>query len=298
MRLHGAWMDALKETQALFRRYSEGIDRTPPAAAYYEQGEIHRLRGEYDDAEQAYRSASLHGRDPQPGLALLRLSQGDARAALAGLRSALASASSDARRLRLLPALLECLLELRDYDEAGAVLDELDRLAGSRHNCTELLSALISKARGAFLLASGETHEALRLLREAWPIYRDVDVPYEAARVRELIGRACLRLSDDEGGELELAAALQEFERLGAAPDADRVFKLLGARAEESPHGLSERELEVLRMVAAGKTNRRIAEELSLSRRTIDRHVSNIFSKLDVASRTAAAAYAIRRRLV
>jgi len=296
MRLHGEWVAALEETRSLFRRYADGIDRTPPAAAYYEQGEIHRLRGDFRLAEEAFRNASKYGRDPQPGMALLRLAQGDSGAALKALRRAIASTNSDTIKSRLLPAFVECLLASGSYEEAESAVRELERIARIRG--TELLTSIAAKSKGALLLEVGRPEEALSILRDALSGFQEVGAQYDAARVREMMGLACIRLGDAEGGQLEFEAALVAFTGLGATPDAERTASLLGKVDEGSGHGLSPREIEVLRLVAAGMTNRAIAHELSLSVRTIDRHTSNIFGKLGVATRAAATAYAYRHHLV
>jgi ATP/maltotriose-dependent transcriptional regulator MalT len=155
---------------------------------------------------------------------------------------------------------------------------------------------MAQQARGLVEMAAGAPEAALVALRPAWRAWHDVGAPYEAARVRVALGEACRASGDEEGARLELEAAAAAFDRLGAVPDRERVDRLLG-RAE-GPHGLTARELQVLRLVAAGGTNRAIADELVLSERTIDRHVSNILAKLRVASRAAATARAYEERLL
>ena len=157
-----------------------------------------------------------------------------------------------------------------------------------------MLAAIAAHVRGAVTLASGDAAAALGHLRQALELWQELDAPYEAARARALIGAACRAVGDDDGAELELAAARAVFEQLSAAPDLARLS------SEEPPaaHGLTGRELEVLRLVAAGKTNREIASELVLSEHTVARHVQNIFAKLRVSSRTAATAFAFEHQLV
>ena len=147
------------------------------------------------------------------------------------------------------------------------------------------------------LLVQGECAGALTALRRADGIWREMDMPYEAARTRVLMAQACRALGDEDGARLELDAALEVFQQLGARPDAERVALLLGGAPARDDGGLTPRELEVLRLVAAGNTNRAIAETLVLSEKTVARHVSNIFAKLDLSSRAAATAYAYEHKL-
>ena len=157
-------------------------------------------------------------------------------------------------------------------------------------------AAMAAQARGAVELAEGRPEAALGALRRAWSVWQQVEVPYAAARVRVLMALACRAIGDDEGSGQELDAARAVFERLGATPDVARVAALMHSAA--SAHGLSLRELQVLRLVASGKTSKAIATELFLSVKTVDRHLSNIFTKLDLPSRSAATAYAYEHKLV
>jgi DNA-binding CsgD family transcriptional regulator len=185
---------------------------------------------------------------------------------------------------------VEVRLATGDPDGAAAACAELERIASTLRR--ELLDALVAHARGAVALARGDAAAALVDLRDAGRRWRTLAMPYEAARSRELVGVACRALGDEDAAALELGAARDAYAALGAVPDRDRL------EAPGRPHGLTDREREVLRHVAAGETNRAIAAELVLSERTVDRHVSNIFAKLGVSSRTAAAAYAYEHRLV
>lgn len=148
------------------------------------------------------------------------------------------------------------------------------------------------------MLAEGDVEAALGALQRAREAWQQLDVPYQAARVQALLGQTCRMLGDEEGAAMEMAAARAEFERLGAAPDAARVGAMATPGRSRRPRGLTDRELEVLRMVADGKTNRAIADELSLSVKTVDRQVSNIFDKLGIASRAAAVAHAYQDNMV
>jgi DNA-binding NarL/FixJ family response regulator len=293
--LEGSWSDALEEAQSATRRAALGDHRGALAEAAYVQGEVHRLRGGFGAAEQAYRQASRYGREPQPGLALLRLEQGNLDAAVAAIRRVLDATADAADRVRLLPAVTEIMLAAGDVQAARAACDELAELA-TGHD-VGILSAIVAQTRGAVALAAGDAGAALVALRQAWRAWEDINAPYETARVRALMAVACRALDDEEAAALELEAARRVFVELGAAPDVARLDALAGGAIGESG-GLTARELEVLRLVAAGRTNKAIAAELVLSERTVDRHVSNIFTKLGVSSRAAATAHAYEHRLL
>jgi DNA-binding CsgD family transcriptional regulator/tetratricopeptide (TPR) repeat protein len=297
MQLKGAWSDALDEARRATRRASLGNHRHALAEAAYVQGEVHRLRGEFTAAEEAYREASGYGREPQPGLALLRLAQGNVQAALAAIGRVLGEGGSAADRGKLLPACAEIALAAGDLEAARAACDELAAMAEGHE--VGVLGAILAQTRGAVELQAGDARAALLALREAWRVWDEVEAPYEAARVRALIGAACGALGDHESAALELEAARRTLVELGAAPDIARLDALAGdGGAPHDSQRLTARELEVLRLVASGKTNREIAARLVLSERTVDRHVSNIFAKLGVSSRSAATAYAYEHALV
>jgi DNA-binding CsgD family transcriptional regulator len=289
LHLHGAWDDALREAERAGTRPGRAAGQ-----AHYRRGEVHRLHGDHGRAEDAYRDASRSGAEPQPGLALLRRDQGDTDAAMATIRRAIAEAVEPLDRLRLLPAGVEIMLAAGDLESARELCDELARLAPAY--ASTLLDALVGHASGAVDLAAGDPRGALTALRAASRAWQELGVPYEGARVRVLLGRACRELGDADSATMELEAARETFASLAATPDVSRVDALLG-RADDT-HGLTARELEVLRLVAAGETNKAIAARLILSERTVDRHVSNIFAKLGTASRTAATAYAYEHKLV
>lgn len=294
MQLHGAWGDAIDEARRACERCPQAANQQ--AAGLYQQAEVHRLRGEFGAAEQAYRSASQCGREPQPGLALLRLAQHRTDAAAAAIRRVSSATTDQLQRTRLLPAYVEIMLAVSDIAAARDACLEMEAIAQTFD--TGVLSAMAAQARGAVELAEGQPEAALRSLRRAWLMWQQIEVPYAAARVRVLMGLACRAVGDDEGSGLELDAARAVFERLGAGPDVARVDALMQHTASAHPHGLSPRELQVLRLVAVGKTNKAIAAELFLSVKTIDRHLSNIFTKLDVSSRSAATAYAYEHKLI
>lgn len=293
LQLCGDWPGALEQARRVAERFGPGRDPVGSADASYQTAEIHRLRGELELAEAAYARVSALGGEPQPGLALLRLQQGRREQAASGLRAALLGSSNPLRRVRLLPVLVELALELADASGARAACEELEATA-ARYG-TEALEALATAARAAVLLAEGNAASAVEPLRRAFAIWHGLGAAHASARVRLQLARAYRELGDADGARLELAHARETFERLGATPDLQRAQPREPAEDRE---GLTRRELEVLRWVAAGKTNRAIAQQLGLSEKTVDRHVSNIFTKLDVSSRAAATAYAYQKRLL
>jgi DNA-binding NarL/FixJ family response regulator len=294
LELQGAWADALEEARRACERCAQGmVNRRALGEALYLQAEVQRLKGEFRGAEDAYREASLYGREPQPGLALMRLAQGRNDAAAAGIRRAVDEISDRLRRARLLPAFVEVMLAVGANEEALGACRELEQTASDHWSV--VLGAMSAGARGRVAVARGEARDALGALRHARELWDELDAPYEAARLRVMVGLACRELGDEDTAALELEAARNAFARLGAAPDLARIEKLSATRPSA---GLTARELEVLRFVAAGKTNRAIATELVLSERTVDRHVSNILTKLGVSSRAAATAYAYENELV
>jgi DNA-binding NarL/FixJ family response regulator len=296
MALHGAWQDAMEEAQRASERFLKGPDHPAAGAAFYQQAELHRLRGEFADAEEAYRQASRWGRMPQPGLARLRLAQGQVAAAQAAIRRVVDETTDRVTRSSLLAGYVEIMLAAGDIQAAHAAADELSTIAADLD--APLLGAMAAHAQGAVLQGEGDLPAALAALRRAWAAWHELEAPYEAARVRVLLGLACRQLGDQEGAELELDAARLVFQQLGAEPDLARVQALSPKAVPKAAGGLTAREVQLLRLVAAGMTNRAIAAELVLSKRTVDRHVSNIFTKLGVSSRAAATAYAYEHQLI
>jgi DNA-binding CsgD family transcriptional regulator len=294
--LRGAWMEALEEARRAVERCLESQNRRAAGQAAYLQGDLHRLRGGFAAAEQAYREASGHGREPQPGLALLRLAQGNVDAASAAIQRALGETRDRPGRAALLPAVVEIAVAAGDIEAAQRACLELHEIAAGYEG--GLLDAAILYARGSVDLAQGDPEAALMVLRRALQAWQELDAPYEAARTRLLIARACLALGDDETAVMEREAARDVFATLGAAPDIAALDAQAGDARSRGLHGLTARELEVLRLVAAGQTNKSIAVELVLSERTVERHVSNIFAKLDVSSRAAATAFAYEHKIL
>jgi ATP/maltotriose-dependent transcriptional regulator MalT len=294
--LHGAWTEAYDEAERARDWLADALGDPTLGGAYYQLAELHRLRGEYAEAESAYKQASQHGQETQPGLGLLRLAQGHVESATAAIRRALDETSEVLARARLLDAMVTVALAGSDVPSAQESSDELASIAARVE--APLLSAHASRAQGAVQLATGDAREALGVLRSAWTVWHELDAPYDAATVRVLIGTACRALGDDETAEMEYDAARWIFTELGAGPDVAAVERLSRRAPAATPGGLSLRETQVLRLVAAGKSNRSIAEELFLSEKTVHRHLSNIFAKLDVGSRAAATAYAFQHNLV
>jgi ATP/maltotriose-dependent transcriptional regulator MalT len=295
LRLHGAWREALEESRRARERCERAMNRRAAGQALYQQAEVLRRQGEFAAAEAAYRDANAFGREPQPGLALLWLADGDARAAGAALRRALGETVPPLERSRLLPAYAEVMVALGDLEQARAACRELTEIAVEFPSV--MLGAIAAYVQGSVELAAGDADAALVTLRRALQIWQKLDAPYEAAQARVLVATACRALEDEDTARLELEAAHAVFEGLAARPELRRVDALLRSESEES-HGLSRRELEVLRLVAAGSTNREIAATLVLSEHTVARHVQNILRKLRVSSRTAATAFAFEHDLV
>jgi DNA-binding CsgD family transcriptional regulator len=298
LQLSGAWPEAAREAALACGQLTKGYGLIVTGGAFYQLAEIHRLHGDVADAERAYRQAGEYGWKLQPGVALLRLAQGRVDAATTAIRRGLAEATDrpiyrvpgrELTRLQLLPAYVEIMVAAGDLAAAAEGADELAAIA-ARHPAPAL-HARSALAGGAVLLAEGGPDRALPALRRAHRLWHELRVPYDAARARVLLGQACRGMGDDDGAAQEWAAARRVFQQLGARPDVTRVDALSGARPGGDA-GLSPREVEVLGLIAAGRSNRSIAGELVLSERTVHRHVSNILAKLGVDSRTAAAAYA------
>ena len=296
MQVRGAWQNALEEARRAGLRLTETMNYAAAGLASYRQGELHRLQGEFAAAEDAYRAASQFGWEPQPGLALLRLAQGRSDAAAAAIRRVAGETTEPLKRAGLLPAYVEIMLAVGEIEEARGACRELEETVENFESV--ILGAMVAHARGAVELADGDARGALVWLRHALQVWQELEAPYEAARVRVLVGLACRALGDGDGAALELDAARGAFEQLGAAPDLAYVDSLTLRTASPDVHGLTGRELEVLRLVAAGRSNREIASALVISEHTVARHLQNIFAKLGLSSRTAATAFAFEHDLV
>lgn len=292
----GAWPDAMSEVDRALAHHARPASQLAAGAAHYQQGELHRLRGNVEQAEAAFEQARRRGRQPQPGLALLRLATGQVAHAVAAIRRALAEADDRTTRSGLLPAAVEVLVAAGDLEEAMEAFQELEATATGYHS--QVLDAATAQSRGMIRLAQGEPGTALPPLRLALETWHALDAPYQAARTHVLIGQASHALGDEEGARAEWEAARETLTALGARPDLARLDGLQRGHTHRDTHGLSERQLEVLRHVASGRTNRQIAEALVISHRTVERHVSDIFTRLRVSSRAAATAYAYEHDLL
>ncbi|MEV5971099.1 LuxR C-terminal-related transcriptional regulator [Streptomyces sp. NPDC051921] len=295
LQTRGAWPDALDEARQACARLSEPPGQPALGMAYYQQAELHRVRGAFDEAEEAYRRAAGAGRTAQPGLALLWLAQGRTDAAVAAIRGTADETPDKLGRAKVLAAYVEILLAADDAASAREAADELSLIAAEIG--VPLLSAVAAHARGAVLLAEGDAAAALDALLEACRTWSELETPYDRARSVVLLGLARQRLGDTGTARLERDVARQLFRQLGAAPDLARLDGPRRGRPPADPV-LSSRETEVLRLVATGRTNHAIAEELVLSDKTVARHLSNIFAKLGLSSRSAATAYAYEHDLV
>ena len=288
LRLHGAFDDALTEFSRAQHRAETGFRQSgAAAAALRERGDLLRIRGRLADAETAYQHSVDLGFDPQPGLAMCWLARGRTVAAATAIRRLLTETQGPVQRSRLLPTAVEVLLAAGDLDEARRCAEELTEIGSAFGFAAPQAAAAYATAVVA--LAVGEITEALEAARTACRLWSGCDAPYEVARARVLLAQALRAVGDEESARAELSTARGVLIELGAAPAVSEVDQVLGRRL---PAGLTERELEVLRLVAEGRSNPDIARALVLSHKTVARHLSNIFTKLDVSSRTAAAAYA------
>jgi len=287
----GSWAEAAREADRACRRLADPFH---PALglAHYQRGELHRLRGELDAAADAYREASRYGHDPVPGFALLRLAQGDVDGAGRAAKRMLDEHGIGPARSALLAAAVEVRLATGDTTGGRALADELASLAEATG--TEMLEASAAYVRGTVLLAAGDPAPAIAELRAACKAWRDLQAPYEVARTRFQLGLAYRAAGDPDAADLELDGARTTFTSLGASVDLARIESVTPAARGV----LTERECEVLRLVAAGRTNREIAAELVISEHTVSRHLQNMFMKLGVTSRAAATAYAYEHHLV
>jgi DNA-binding CsgD family transcriptional regulator len=287
--LRGTWAEAVTEAE---RARSLLAELAHPALgeADYQLGEMARLRGRFGDAEQAYRAAGGHGRDPAPGLALLRLAQGRTEAAAASARRMLRDSGTAPDRPAVLGAAAEILLASGDIDAARTVCEELAALVDA--GAPELVVAVHATRRAQLRLLDGEPEQAIDDAHEALVRWRALDVPYEEARARLVLADACDALGDADAARLERDVAHDLFRRLGAASDLGRADDDLAARV------LTVREREVVALVVGGATNRETATALHISEHTVARHLQNVFTKLDVPSRVALTAWAYEHGLV
>lgn len=297
MRDQGTWTDAVREARRACEQL-EGPPRRPAAgAAFYQRAELHRLQGEFEAAEQAYADATERGRMPQPGLALLRLAQGRIEAAESAISRLLVETSGAARRSKALSAYVEIQLAAQEVGRAQEAASELAGIA--EELASPALRAHAAYATGSVLMSDHDARGALPWLRQSLSAWDDLGVPYEAARARILLARACRSLGDDDTADMHAGAAHATLETLGASPVVAMPENSENHRsARREATGLTERELQVLRLVAAGDTNKAIGAALDISERTVERHVSNIFDKIGVSTRSAATAFAYENDLL
>jgi DNA-binding NarL/FixJ family response regulator len=296
LQLHGAWPEAVEAARQACEQLSKSKTQSEARSAFYCLAELHRLRGDFAEAEAAYRQANLLGKTEQPGLALLLLAQRQPESALAVIRNIAPAGSTPSARARVLDVLVDVLLSVGDISAARTAADDLAGVA--RQLGAPLLDAISARAQGAVLLAEHDSSAALLALRTSLRLWRELDAPFEAARARVLLGLACREQGDHASAEFEFHAARAVFQQLGAKPDLERLDALTAKATRAADGPLTAREAEVLALVATGKTNRAIAKKLFISEKTVARHISNIFVKLDLSSRSAATAYAYRNNLV
>ncbi len=296
LQLEGNWTEAFAEAERAGDGLEGTAEQTALATAAYRRGEILRLRGAFAASEREYRLAGEIAIDPQPGLALLRLAQGRPDEAAAMIRRALETAGDMPRKTALLPAAIEILIACGDLDVAEGLCGEMSGIA--ERFGTEILARVSDQARGSLALARGEFGDAVAALTRARRYWSEFGAPYLVARLRVAIAQGCAALGDTESAELELDAAEKLFRALGAEPDLARVRALRTGKAGGEAGTLTEREREVLRMMAEGGSNREIAGQLGLSPKTVNRHAENIFDKLGVSSRAAAVARALKAGVI
>jgi DNA-binding CsgD family transcriptional regulator len=295
--LHGEWSDAAGELERACDCLAGPPVHQAIGAAWYRLAELHRLRGADELAEELYRRGSRWGRDPHPGLALLRLAQGRVDVAAAAIRRVVAEARNPRMRAADLSACVDIMLAANDPGAARTAADELGRVAEALG--APLLRAMAAQATGAVLLAEHQPQAALADLRAAAAVWRTLEAPYQAACTQVLIGLAHRALGDEDTAVIELETVRHAFAALGATPDVRRVEALCRPADAPAQRGsLTAREIEVLRLLATGRTNRALAERLGISEKTVARHVSNIFTKLGLSTRAAATAYAFQHDLV
>jgi DNA-binding CsgD family transcriptional regulator/tetratricopeptide (TPR) repeat protein len=295
MTLEGRWADATEEIAEACERLVK-----PPqpqlGMALNQQAEVHRLRGEFDAAEEAYRQANEKAFVLQPGWALLKLAKGETEAAVAAIQRSYEATSKEVTRCRVLPAYVEIKLAAGNIEAAKAGQEELAEIAETLDS--PFLRGVALRCKGVVLLAQGNAADALATFAKVWEHWSALEVPYESARLRLLNAQASKQAGDEHTANSELDAARHVFEQLGAAHDLKMLEALSGSTPAQTPGGLSPREVQILSLVAKGRSNREIASELVISERTVARHMSNIFNKLDVTSRTAASAFAFENNLV
>jgi len=294
--IDGSWKKSEAQARLACQTLEGSAYSGRAGTAYYRLGEIHRLQGDFAQAENDYRAASKFGFDPQPGRALMHLHQGRHKLASSGIGRALATTQVPQNRIGLLQAQTEIMVATGEFELAREAVNEL--ALHSKTYRTDAVRAVAAQAKGLFDLSAGNPSAAYFELRKAADVWQQLGASYNNARVQVLLGRTCQALGDMGGAELELTAALDVFIALGATADQAVARNALSPKLATGTDQLTTRQIEILRYIARGDTNRKIADELGLSERTIDRHVSNILMRLDVPTRSAATAYAYTQKLL
>ena len=296
LQLHGDWHAAMDEVRRARERLSTPPGQPAVGMACYQQAELHRLRGEYGDAEEMYTQASAAGHSPQPGLALLRMAQGRPADARGAIRRVVGEARDVVGRAKVLHACVEIMIASGDRAAARDAAEELAAIADRLD--APLLHAEAAESRGAVLLAEDDARGAAPVLQRAIAIWEELEAPCPAARARVLLAIACRAMGDEDTARLEADAARRVLDAVGAHPDVARLDQEFPRSRTGPAGGLTARELDVVRLVAAGRTNREIADVLVISEKTVARHLSNVFTKLGLANRAAATAYAYEHGLL
>ncbi|AKK26107.1 helix-turn-helix transcriptional regulator [Mycobacterium sp. EPa45] len=283
MDLHSATKDYAHVEQRLLDALAKLGDFPSTAGqGYYELGEVRRRRGDIAGAREAFDKARDLDHDPQPGEALLRCQLGEDTAAATDLRMRIDAEHDSINRVRLLPAAVDIALARNKIDEADQCCTELE--ADAEKFDSPGFRAWALQARGAVLVKQSREAEALPILQDALRRYRSTQCRYDMAQVYEWMSLARRGTGDIAGAEADAANAAAIYQQLGAVSTR--------AVPAAAPGGLTKRELEVLAGVAAGLSNRDVAKKLFISEKTTARHLANIYVKIGVSSRTAAAAWA------
>lgn len=296
MHLHGEWSEALEEMQRACQMLSKPPGEPAAGEAYYLLAEIFRLRGDFQQAEKLYAEGNKWGREPQPGLALLRLAQNEKDMAIKSIENALAEAKNPLQRIKMLPVYIEIMLAHHKVAEARSAVEELNLVA--EEYGAPLLQAIAAYCRGAVFLKAGNPDAAIKAFRMSLNCWNGLHAPYETAAVRLLLGAAYREQGDEDTAIMEFMAAQWVFKELAARPALEKVEALLKVKNGLDLHGLTLRELQVLRLVSEGETNKAIADKLFISDRTVERHLSNIFNKLHVNARAEAIAFAYKHKIL
>ncbi|MDN3669391.1 LuxR C-terminal-related transcriptional regulator [Echinicola jeungdonensis] len=294
--IHGEWSQALDEMQQACQMLSSPPGEPAAGEAYYLLAEIFRMKGDFTQAEKYYLEANKWGRKPQPGLALLRLAQNEEDAAIKSIQNAFDEAKTSLQKLKILPAYIKIMLAEDHLKEAHMALEQLIEVA-QKYDAT-FIQAITSYCQGELFLMDQDPEAAINSLRQSLKLWYELNAPYEAASARFLLGRAYKEQGDLDSAIMELKSAQWIFQELEAQPDLEKVDALLEINKPQEYHGLTLRELQVLQLVAEGEKNKAIADQLFISERTVERHLSNIFDKLNVNSRTEATAFAYKHQFL